>query len=423
MFDDHSIGPWAILAALCLASCGAPTSAEDDSSIAQAITGGTLVDHNGVPYSAVVVIDQNCTATAIDTTSHFLTAGHCLLDYATGDLIDVTVNRNGRVGSGVTARITSLHLHPSINLTDSEAIGANAFDVAVFDLDRPVPGVVPVALDRDPPGNGTSVTVVGYGCDDRNPANDGQKQAAVFQVETIPKNFLPVDIATANNISTHDLGFHGSNLGGCEGDSGGPWLRKNGSGNWGVVGVTSFAYIDLPDIDTFAARVANTQQWLRNPGENQFVGGEQGIFLNPESTFCLDIASSGAVQTNYCDGRGQPFDEQFWFLVSVGGGMFQILQSTANDCMGVSGSQVVSTACVAGAPTSSQKWRFVPDHSNNGHEYFRLQNANGSCLSMAVLPARPGPPSAPVPGVAVHMQQCAGPGSLAHLGEDILFSR
>jgi len=166
---------------------------------------------------------QWCTGTLIDANT-FLTASHCV-DDAEGVTFHVTftevidANADGLVDKGVTLLAGTPVMHPLY-----ASGGQNdPYDIAVFELAKPVRGITPAPLPK--PGYfdtkaaaRATYTAVGYGTE-RNVKTGGlntfelgtQRKYAVQTVNSIVPSWVTFSMNPANG-----------NAGTCYGDSGGP---------------------------------------------------------------------------------------------------------------------------------------------------------------------------------------------------------
>jgi secreted trypsin-like serine protease len=168
---------------------------------------------------------QWCTGTLVGPTV-FVTASHCYDGYT--DTVDFTVtfaevidaDADGLVDGGVVLHAGVPHIHPRYGSGGAN----NTYDVAVFELDEPLPGPyaeLPAAglLDgRD--AKRATYTTVGYGTvrDDKTRGQHAlelgtQRLQTTQTVNSVTKSWITFSM----NPSTGDGGT-------CYGDSGGPHL-------------------------------------------------------------------------------------------------------------------------------------------------------------------------------------------------------
>lgn len=123
-------------------------------------------------------------------------------------------------------KIAETHFHPEFTP------GATTHDIGVVVTAAPL-SMTPLRMNRaklDATAVGTSVRMVGYGVYDQSPDANPDAQAA--------KHTVSVPITTVDDES---LGYADAQHGMCEGDSGGPSLRKRADGSEEIVGVHSFS--------------------------------------------------------------------------------------------------------------------------------------------------------------------------------------
>jgi V8-like Glu-specific endopeptidase len=208
----------ALAAALPLAACGAP-AADSASQQAQPIVHGTPTSHDPAVV-AIVSRKLLCGATATTLCTGaliapraVLTAAHCLDNRRAADVrvfvgTDVT-------GAGETLDVVAAEVDPTYDPTS----GAN--DVAVLTLGTAATvAPLPLASSVDAGLVGKTVRLVGFGVDENGQA--GIERSGEALVESIDAALFRYTPSPANT---------------CGGDSGGPVLYDDGSGER-IIGVT-----------------------------------------------------------------------------------------------------------------------------------------------------------------------------------------
>jgi Trypsin len=120
---------------------------------ALAIVGGTVVKSSTYPW----FVDVLCGGSLVSP-MRIVTAAHCVPPSGFGDIVV-------EVG-GETRRIVAYAQHPQYvrnRLAGQYNPEGEADDVAILQLDRPVPNVTPVKVSMRIPGPGTAVLVLGHG--------------------------------------------------------------------------------------------------------------------------------------------------------------------------------------------------------------------------------------------------------------------
>jgi hypothetical protein len=363
---------------LALASCTMPMEGgqvwEDEilGSSEEPITGGALVtDQNLAPYNSVVRINTNCTATKIGARK-FITAAHCVGGWVVGGDIVMTNSLDGSSGTAAVT-VTALDIHPTYELAGA-SYGDRGYDIAVFSIHRDT--VIPAisALGFGHVTSGVGLTV-GYGCDASDSGHDDRKQTQFF-FPTSLQDYLddgPGDESFKRGEYTFNLINRSDTVALCPGDSGGPNFRSTENG-WAVAGVNSY-YYGFPW--SFQSRVGHVRRWVEQPGKNIFAD-ESGGFVVGKSGFCLE-ANGGTVRQEYCDGRDQTLDPQFFTLKDHGTGYFSLINgaSPAGDpqCLRASATSTALTMTSCNAFPSLGQWRFV-DRGDGTVSIQNLQTRN-----------------------------------------------
>jgi hypothetical protein len=355
--------------------------AENVEAFEEAITGGILVTSNTEPFSSAVqfnVLSRGCSGSKIGE-RRFLTAAHCLVGVSPGVTISIT-NELDRTQGRRFAIITKVDRHPSF---DSPTVLPSAFsyDVGVFEISIDTPSIPSYPFRSTFVDVSSSFITVGYGCDEspNGAGRLGKKQMAPL---------------SAGSPWTADQGVHtirGTGLALiCSGDSGGPVYMPSANGSWEIVGVNSSVGRVENTYSSLLARTGSVRRWLNSPAINVFAEGENGTFLNGKSAKCIGIdgaspAEGAQARQFYCDGRGQPTDNQSWELRSNGAGRFRFVNRRSGLCLGVSGGSVADGAliqqfaCGAANPGNNQSWGFV----RTSGDYFQVVNGkSGKCIGV-----------------------------------------
>jgi secreted trypsin-like serine protease len=206
---------------------------------AGAIIGGTPVDRADHP--AVVTLAQACTATLV-APDRLLTAGHCISHVVPG--------RTTVLVGGVRLRVSRVARHPRFQYLTPEIPAEPYRDVALAELEAPASGVTPLRVSRRAVRVGSAVELVGFGTGDaERPGNFGVLRSARLAVLDDDACRAGLDRAAPGQghqyrpavmLCTGDPDGRPPYASGCNGDSGGPLLRRGPSGRDVVVGVDSW---------------------------------------------------------------------------------------------------------------------------------------------------------------------------------------
>lgn len=160
-----------------------------------------------------------CTGTLI-TPTRVLTAAHCIEGARVSSMSFITGPSNRQIQT--STRVVRAVPHPSY---DSRRL---VNDIAYLDLASAPPGVTPIGVVPSITSAwvGVDLLHVGYGVSNGSTQTGGGTKRAVV---------MPI---TQVSSSTFRYGGNGRNT--CNGDSGGPALYRNSSGQYLVAGVTSY---------------------------------------------------------------------------------------------------------------------------------------------------------------------------------------
>jgi secreted trypsin-like serine protease len=206
---------------------------------AGAVVGGAAVDPDR--YPAVVALAEVCTATLIGV-DRLLTAGHCI-SYVEPGTTRVTI------GDGEPYVARRVARHPRFRYQLPQIPAEPYRDVALVELDRPVPDVRPMRLSGVKVRAGSQVALLGYGTSDPEHLDRfGTLRRAELEVRGVGTCKRLLEAA----LRGQGTQFRGSAMlctqgpragkpyaSGCNGDSGGPLLRTT-DGEPMVVGIDSW---------------------------------------------------------------------------------------------------------------------------------------------------------------------------------------
>lgn len=357
----------------------------------QGITGGTLVTSNTSPFSSVVRFAGGCTATKVSN-RRFLTAGHCIgaLGIAAGNIIQVTNALDG-VSSTVNLTVASVFVHPSVDNvilypnTDTSVEGHMAYDVAVVDVTTDTPNITRQPVDSIVFGDGIQGDDIGYGCDNTNPAHQGQKQVGNFTAMSLAALRASTGQSTAYTLdvyrhnATFDMALDGRQI--CPGDSGGPVIRI---GDQAIAGINSVFAGPL----SYVVRTANIRRWIEQPQSNVFQNGSGGFFLNAFTAKCIGVAGSPIeAESVICSAPRQELDSQFWTLQLQPSGYFTVVNGGNGNCLSIqraalrAGVGLDARACTG---SDTQSWKFTRVTSATLPGYYRIESKSPFVANLCV---------------------------------------
>ncbi len=197
-----------------------------------------------------------------------LTAAHCFDGRPKGVAISVP---------GHTRTASQYFIHPSYQpIRYGSSVGA-VFDLAVVMFSEPIPvGPAPILVSKGAPAPGEQVVAYGLGIDEQ-----GDTFLDRLQSGDVPLKATYLTFAGVNSGLLYETISDGSGNT-CKGDSGGPIVARNQSGQWGVIAVTSFSPLvsnERPCIPTSGGTLA-----LQSPVQN-----------NEALNFILSVAPDAAV--------------------------------------------------------------------------------------------------------------------------------
>ena len=378
-----------------VSGCGSASPEEAPESTADAITRGSLVTSNVVPYSAVVEWFDGVRCTATKVGDHrFVTAAHCIdRSLATPRTITLTNSLDG-ASDFINVTLVKATVHPSnINNAIYPDSGMAGYDAAVLDIaeDTPYPQL---PINSIYFGDGFTGDLVGYGCDwSRDPDDrDGKKQRATMTAmsRSAYQKLTNQPDAVVNDLYAHFVLVNKPN--GpviCPGDSGGPTIRNS---NKAVAAITSWYDCNVTNCMSYLARTSNVRLWLNDPHHNLFQDGSGGFLINAMSSKCV---TSGPVQSPnvsfatsaICAAPSQDTDVQYWKLTSQPNGTFLISNGNNGLCLTPALGSLGEDPCQS---INSFQWKFVPVNAGTEIAYYQLQSlANNLCLEGPSLDMKP----------------------------------
>lgn len=251
--------------------------------VAAAVVGGSDVAREDHP--AIVPLARACTATLV-APDRLLTAGHCASHVDPG-------RTRVRIGEAPTPYVAArVARHPRFRYLLPTVPAEPYRDVALVQLDRPVPDVTPLAVSRRALRAGATAVVVGYGtADPRRPDRFGRLRSADLVVRDDATCRAELERAGEEQggqyrrrvmLCTQDPDGREPYASGCNGDSGAPLLVRTTGGRTVVAGVDSWGVAcgaDAGDPEVFARTSAEadfilapdpgwTTQRLREPWDD-----------------------------------------------------------------------------------------------------------------------------------------------------------
>jgi hypothetical protein len=190
------------------------------------INGGESCEEGGSPVAAVLPVAQNnetgtCTGTLISSTA-VLTAAHCVYTRPKGIVVGV---------AGHVRTASQYIIHPRYR-----GVSYGGFDLAVVKFIDPIPvAPAPLLVSKGAPAQGEQVVAYGVGTDEQGDLFLDRLRSGDIPLKATYLTFAGVN----NTIFYETISDGGGNT--CKGDSGGPILARNASGQWGIVAVTSFS--------------------------------------------------------------------------------------------------------------------------------------------------------------------------------------
>lgn len=224
------------------------------------INGGESCEE-GVPTVAFVETTYGqdplgCTGTLISQTA-VLTAAHCV----TGRPNQIVVAVPGHV-----RKASQYFIHPGYRRIQYGSGVGTVFDLAVVKFSEPIPvGPAPILVSKGAPAPGEQVVAYGLGTDEQ-----GGSLVDRIQSGDAPLKATYLTFAGVNSGLLYETISDGSGNT-CKGDSGGPILARNESGQWGIIALTSFSplvSIERPCIPTTGGTLAVQSSVQNNEAMN-----------------------------------------------------------------------------------------------------------------------------------------------------------
>lgn len=233
---------------------------------ARAVVGGKQLPQERHP--AVVRLADVCTATLIGPT-RLLTAGHCISYVAPG-------TTEVRIGRGGAYRVSRVARHPRFRYQLPEIPAEPLRDVALVELDRPVPDVEPMRLSAARVRAGTRATLYGYGTPDPDRLD---RFGTLRSAELVVRGVGTCRRLLERTMTGQGKQFHGDAMlctqdpangtpfaSGCNGDSGGPLVRSTPYGPR-IIGIDSWGIAcgTLDGDPEVFVRISFERAWVLSP--------------------------------------------------------------------------------------------------------------------------------------------------------------
>jgi secreted trypsin-like serine protease len=244
-----AVGTAAVMAGLATAPAAAaqPPSAD--------VVGGTRAAQGEFPW--MVKLSMGCGGSLL-TNQVVLTAAHCVSRTGSNTSITATMGVVDLQGSGaITRRSTYVHRSPTYP----------SGDWALIKLASPVTGIPLLPIATTTENNNGTFTVAGWGVT-REGSVTGSRYLLKADVPFVSDATCEAYGGLYNDlIPSAEIcaGYEEGGVDTCQGDSGGPMFRRDGSGNWIQVGITSWgdgcARANAPgvytEVSTFATAIRN----------------------------------------------------------------------------------------------------------------------------------------------------------------------
>jgi hypothetical protein len=266
---------------------------------------------------------------------------------------------------GTTLTIAGTIFHPTCWNVASDNLYQ---DFQIVDVTADTPSIDHYSIfRRGHVAPGTTLGVIGYGCDQADESHNYQRQYAFFSTTEF------------GDSGYDDTWIHspGPSPATCSGDSGGPVIVES-FGQKEVAGLVSWGN----GVNSWFSRTSAIYAWLQDPRVNLLQSGRKGHLLQKSSNKPIVLASQSStaqVRIRNWDARnhwtGQ--DAQYWKLEYSQTSGFQIINTKTGKCLKAqSDGFVVQATC---SSSLDMFWNFVNTTSN----YSQIRNAQSNTKCMA----------------------------------------